>query len=989
MSSRPTSPTGSISEQPGRRFRPVSLSCSLSEEETYSRLVEHGRQELLNAQVKGNGRSGSRITQVPEDGLLPSSTPSPPPVSNPSALSRSVSSVIVKDSLWMAALEDAAYKSPYQSSSNLHAEPHGQAQSSPGHARPSCLPLRRVSSQVSPPTSHPAEQPSSPAPFNLEVYDSSPSAPRRDFRALGATSPSSPGGGDRVGKQSIGKGHEGVSVTAQEQRRARKPQRIRRLSSILNSFTCDLVATDIEYEVPIPQPSALSRLTSSAAQRTREAAARLGSCCCSREGEYDVTQSSVEDGPGFSDPESATEQEPRARLASISSTTSGEDGGKWRKILHGISFEAQPGKMIAILGGSGSGKTSFLDVLSGRSPPDCKVSGKLTINGSVVHSGSEELKFCVGYVTQQIFLLPMLTVEETLCFVALLRLPKKLSHQEKLMQVSQVLGYLGLEPLAQRLVGGEELKGLSGGQQRLVAIATQMIYNPGVLILDEPTSGLDSYTAEHVCKTLHELAMQRSRAIVLTIHQPGPEITQLFDHVLILSSGHTIYNGAADRLVRYFNSLGYTLPEFTNPCDYYVDLATIDTRSSVREQHSRSCFDFLVNAYTDFTQDLWSLDDESDDEGDEEERTTTGGSTPGSGTFNLSRWIPAMTPMHPSRRQIASFASSHQIHRRRTQFLSIATLPKMVPTRPESVNSFVKFGILLRRTVKNELRDSTELLHQAFHAALLSLLFGLVFIQLGMEPADLRNRKAILFISFTLYPFMAVFETIAKYAGQQMMVFHEMVNGLYTSTPFGVAKILGELPASLLLSAVYSIPLYFMSSLRLEAYAYFRFLLLVILLLQIARMMALAAGVITQSPNYAALTANLLFTGWILTAGYIININNLWPGIQWVAYISPIRYAFQAASITELEGRVFSDCPAATGTLMNATSHTVMQRMTSAITTAPTSCNQPLSGDSDLTDLGFDLLTYRECVAIMLGMYAGFVAIVLTAMRIRSTSRPE
>ena len=95
------------------------------------------------------------------------------------------------------------------------------------------------------------------------------------------------------------------------------------------------------------------------------------------------------------------------------------------------------------------------------------------------------------------------------------------------------------------------------------------LYSIGVLLLDEPTSGLDSYTAEHVCKTLNDLAMRRSRSILLTIHQPGPEITRLFDHVLILSNGHTIFNGPADLLVRYFNSLGYALPEFTNPCDYY------------------------------------------------------------------------------------------------------------------------------------------------------------------------------------------------------------------------------------------------------------------------------------------------------------------------------------------------------------------------------------------------------------------------------------
>ena len=97
--------------------------------------------------------------------------------------------------------------------------------------------------------------------------------------------------------------------------------------------------------------------------------------------------------------------------------------------------------------------------------------------------------------------------------------------------------------------------------------------SPGILLLDEPTSGLDAFTAEHLCTVLHRLACTQQQAIALTIHQPGPEITRLFDHVLLLSSGHAVYNGPADDIIPYFDGLGYPLPKFTSPYDHYGKLS--------------------------------------------------------------------------------------------------------------------------------------------------------------------------------------------------------------------------------------------------------------------------------------------------------------------------------------------------------------------------------------------------------------------------------
>ena len=154
-----------------------------------------------------------------------------------------------------------------------------------------------------------------------------------------------------------------------------------------------------------------------------------------------------------------------------------------------------------MLGPSGSGKTTLLTALAGRLPS--KVLGIITYNGLPF---SSSMKCKTSFVAQDDVLYPHLTVLEALTYAALLRLPKKLTEQEKIEQAEMVIVELGLTRYRNNIIGGPLLRGVSGGERKRVSIGQEMLVNPSLLLLDEPTSSLDSTTAQHIISFLRGLA---------------------------------------------------------------------------------------------------------------------------------------------------------------------------------------------------------------------------------------------------------------------------------------------------------------------------------------------------------------------------------------------------------------------------------------------------------------------------------------------------
>ena len=235
-----------------------------------------------------------------------------------------------------------------------------------------------------------------------------------------------------------------------------------------------------------------------------------------------------------------------------------------KTILNDLNGYFIHGRLTGIMGPSGAGKTSLMEVISNQSKTG-EVRGKLYLNGNSVDI--ETIKKISGFVFQDDVILRTMTVSEALYMSALLKLPETISKEEKVNIVNEMISILHLEKCKDTIVGDSIIKGISGGERKRLSVGMEMIMNPSIIFLDEPTSGLDTYTAYSLIKSLKNIT-STGRTVVATIHQPSSDILRLFDDLIILNHGKIIYQGEVNNLVNYFSNLGYKCPEYTNPSDY-------------------------------------------------------------------------------------------------------------------------------------------------------------------------------------------------------------------------------------------------------------------------------------------------------------------------------------------------------------------------------------------------------------------------------------
>ena len=240
-----------------------------------------------------------------------------------------------------------------------------------------------------------------------------------------------------------------------------------------------------------------------------------------------------------------------------------------KQILSGVQGIALPGQLMAIMGASGAGKTTFLDLLARKNKRGF-AEGNYYVNGEKIPD--DEYRGVIGFVDQDDTLLPTLTVHETIMTSALLRLPRDMNISVKEQRVYEVEKQLGILAIKDSLIGSEDGRGISGGEKRRVGIACELVTSPSILFLDEPTSGLDAFNAFNVVECLVTLAKNYNRTVIFTIHQPRSNIVALFDYLVLLAKGRTVYSGPYSSCQNYFDRIGYACPPGFNIADYLVDL---------------------------------------------------------------------------------------------------------------------------------------------------------------------------------------------------------------------------------------------------------------------------------------------------------------------------------------------------------------------------------------------------------------------------------
>ncbi|CAN0222698.1 unnamed protein product, partial [Ectocarpus sp. 12 AP-2014] len=247
-----------------------------------------------------------------------------------------------------------------------------------------------------------------------------------------------------------------------------------------------------------------------------------------------------------------------------------------KRILRGVSGAVESGQILAIIGSSGSGKTSLLDVLVGRINPNTKglhITGNVTVNGKAM-SKSFFLENA-AYVPQEDRLWSALTVRENLMFACKMYMPS-MSRAECDHRVDEVLTSLGLESCQHTKVGNIFLKGISGGQKRRTSIGVELVVQRKILFLDEPTSGLDAASASGIMDLLRRLASETGVIIITSVHQPSSRVFNSFDQVILLTMGQTAYFGPAVDSLDHFSSLGHKPDGLVNPADYLLEITNSD-----------------------------------------------------------------------------------------------------------------------------------------------------------------------------------------------------------------------------------------------------------------------------------------------------------------------------------------------------------------------------------------------------------------------------
>ncbi|XP_062431075.1 broad substrate specificity ATP-binding cassette transporter ABCG2 [Rhea pennata] len=532
-----------------------------------------------------------------------------------------------------------------------------------------------------------------------------------------------------------------------------------------------------------------------------------------------------------------------------------------KEVLRDINGIMKPG-LNAILGPTGSGKSSLLDILAARKDPH-GLSGDVLINGAPQPAN---FKCTSGYVVQDDVVMGTLTVRENLQFSAALRLPKSVKEQEKNERVNQLIKELGLNKVADSKVGTPFIRGVSGGERKRTNIGMELITDPAILFLDEPTTGLDASTANAVLLLLKRMSKQ-GKTIIFSIHQPRYSIFRLFDNLTLLAAGRMLYHGPAQNAIEYFKSVGYECEAYNNPADFFLD---------------------IING--DSTAVAISKTDEANAAEDTEEHIDRGKTL----AEKLAEQYSNST-YYQETKAILENISLRNKKKTKAVFRQITY-----------ANSFWhQLKWVSRRTFKNLIGNPQASIAQLCVTAFLGLIVGAIFFGVKDDYTGLQNRVGALFFLTTNQCFSSI-SAIELFVVEKKIFIHEYISGYYRTSAYFISKLMADLiPIRTLPSIIFTCITYFMLGLKPTVEAFFIMMFTLVMVSYTATSMALAIATGQSVVALANLLMTIAFVFMIIFSGLLVNLTSIMSWLSWLQYFSIPRYGMTALQINELKGLNF------------------------------------------------------------------------------------
>ncbi|XP_066476933.1 broad substrate specificity ATP-binding cassette transporter ABCG2-like isoform X2 [Tiliqua scincoides] len=520
----------------------------------------------------------------------------------------------------------------------------------------------------------------------------------------------------------------------------------------------------------------------------------------------------------------------------------------------------KPG-MNAILGPTGSGKSSLLDVLAARKDP-AGLSGDVLIDGI---PQPPNFKCISGYVVQDDVVMGTMTVRENLLFSAALRLPDTISFQEKKERVTQIISELGLNKVADMKVGTELIRGVSGGERKRTNIGMELITEPPVLFLDEPTTGLDASTANAVLLLLKRLS-RRGRTIIFSIHQPRYSIFKLFDSLTLLALGKVMYHGPAKEALEYFRSIGYECEPFNNPADFFLDVINGDSTAVAASKETGN---------------------ENNTEQECKEKTVVD---------LLHEKYLISSQCQTTMQELKKLEKPQGNSKKQRRHINQVTYAN---------GFFTQLYWVSQRSLKNLIRNPQASVAQVLVTVVLALIVGAIFFGVKEDQSGIQNRVGSLFFVTTNQCFSSV-SAIELFIRDKKLFVHQYTSGYYRVSAYFLALMIGDLiPMRTMPAIIFSCITYWMIGYQAIAGRFFFFMLTLICVSYTATSMSLAISAGMDVVAIANLLITICFVFMLIFSGLLVNLPSVMDWLNWLKYFSIPRYGLTALQVNEFRDLKF------------------------------------------------------------------------------------
>uniref|UniRef100_A0AAV1TBA1 ABC transporter domain-containing protein n=1 Tax=Peronospora matthiolae TaxID=2874970 RepID=A0AAV1TBA1_9STRA len=506
---------------------------------------------------------------------------------------------------------------------------------------------------------------------------------------------------------------------------------------------------------------------------------------------------------------------------------------KMHDLLSDASGSAQGGELVLVSGPSREANVMLLECLGGLQKT---LEGDVTINGVV--ATADKVSKHAAYVACDDLFYKTLTVMEHLQFQAQLIADKSSNGcgsgcgSGATEEMTDCVDMV-LEELALTSQRHVLIQNLSNVNSKLLAIATALLNHPSILLVEDPTCGLDFYSSQRVVLALRRLA-RGGRTVLVTMTHTSSHLYALFDALYLLAGGAAIYHGKASEAVPYFSALGYQCPRYSCPVDFLIRLV-----SGGNDEAEMNDYDLTTRL-----KEVWST-------------------------------------------QYVDMCPRDSSDERTTDSEKAAACRR--------AGCCTQLSILFSRQIQSLARYRVVFGWHAFCAIVASVLFGLIFFQLDLDnQRDIQNWAGAFLSMIMLQMLVMAYRTLVYLPFEMSIVKRERRQGRYPMVCWYLTKVLADIPATLVLSTLLFLPAYWLTGIGHGFSLYFYMQIVMWLVSWTSTGIATLLLGLFGRVRMALMAYLILLPLFAAFAGLLIDVDDIPDFLNWVQYLSPMTYGFEA-----------------------------------------------------------------------------------------------